>query len=502
MSSPFADDDAVAVRSETKTKGRRDPRRMLARGLVLAVTLHAFEQIAVVAILEDVVRDLDGRDFSGIIFGVYLLASILASVISGGYIDRRGPAGAFLFGLACFTTGLAGATIAWNVELFIFARAIQGAGGGLLLTVAYAAVNMAYDEDERPRILAALSMAWIVPGLLGPPIAAALASLPFLAWRWVFAVLLPCAPVVAIFAAPALGFYAKSKESPTASRPAGTVPRVWLALVLCAGAGLLQYGSVQARPLVLVPALLFGGGMTLFALLRLMPPGTLWLRPVLPAAIALKLGSHFAFFGTDSFIPFALQEVRDASLFYASLAIAPSALTWAAASVLVARLNDNGRRYMAFVRGGFAALALGIALALPVLRPEIPTALAFIAWAIAGFGVGLAYLSLNAIAMNQTENDTAVARTVGTALDRANDTAVARAGHTAVALNIADSLGFAFGSTATGAILFHGARAGFSTADQFSLAWTLNLGVAVLSMLAAGRLIQRRAANPKTAKDQ
>ena len=103
-------------------------RRMLARGLVLAVTLHAFEQIAIVAILEDVVSDLDGRDFSGVIFGVYLLASILASVIAGTRIDRHGPLGAFAVGLVCFAVGLAAAAMAGSVEVFIAARAVQERG--------------------------------------------------------------------------------------------------------------------------------------------------------------------------------------------------------------------------------------------------------------------------------------------------------------------------------------------------------------------------------------
>ncbi len=454
-------------------------RRMLARGLVLAVTLHAFEQIAIVAILEDVVSDLDGRDFSGVIFGVYLLASILASVIAGTRIDRQGPLGAFVVGLACFAAGLAAAALAGSVEVFIAARAVQGAGGGLLLTVAYAAINIAYDESERPAILAQLSVAWVAPGLLGPPIAAGLASLPVLEWRWVFVALLPLTPLVAFFAVPGMRAYTKADSEyadheTAASNDREDSRRILLALILCVGAALIQFGSVQSKALWQALSLLPGAALTVYALWRLMPPGTLWLRPILPAAIALKLASHFAFFGTDAFIPFALQEARGASIFLASLAIAPAALTWATASVLVARYNQGGKRYVFFVGGGFAALAVGIALALPVLQPEVPLALAFVAWGVAGFGVGFAYLSLNAIAMRETDEG----ETGG-------------AGRTAVALNIADSLGFAFGTTASGAILLHASRAGFSSAEQFATAWTLHLVVALLCVLAARRLRPR-----------
>ncbi|MCR9140964.1 MAG: MFS transporter [bacterium] len=487
------------------SKTNENARRRLARGLVLAVSLHAFEQIAIVAILEDVVSDLNGRDFSGVIFGVYLLASILASVIAGTYIDRHGPRGAFAFGLSSFALGLLGATLANSIELLIAARAVQGAGGGLLLTVAYASINIAYDEGERPAILARLSMAWIAPGLLGPPLAAALAGLPVLEWRWVFVSLLPFAPLVAWFALPAMRGYSRSENPPArAAHPtkAGLFRsqesrRIMLAVALCAGAALLQFGSVQSQPAAMILSLLPGAGLTLFALVKLMPTGTLWLRPVLPAAIALKLASHFAFFGTDSFIPFSLQEVRGYSLFLASLAIAPSALTWAAASVLVARFQKDAARSVAFVRAGFVTMAIGIALALPVLRPEVSIALMFFAWGVAGFGVGCAYLSLNAIAMRETDalaNDEASTHSDGDE-NKEHAHAIrtgARVGHTAVALNIADSLGFAFGSTAGGAILFHAARAGAAPADQFSLVWGLHLLVAIVCVIFAGRLHSRR----------
>ena len=445
----------------------------LARGLILAVTLHAFEQIAVVAILEDVVLALDGRDFSGVIFGVYLLASILATVFAGEHIDRRGPAVSFGAGLALFAAGLIFAGTAQSIEIFIAARALQGAGGGLLLTVAYATVNVAYNENERPGVLAALSMAWVLPGLLGPPIAAALAEYTIWKWRSVFVLLAPLVPVVAVLALPAMRAIPPTANSATAGPGFGS-SRMSLAALLCAGVALLQVGGVQARSILFALFTISGAVLTLTAMSRLMPSGTLRLRPVLPAAIALKILAFFAFFGTDSFIPFALQEVRDVSLLYAALTIAPASLSWSAAAAIVARFQPARTDYARTVRWGCVLLAAGIALAVPVLQSGVPTALTFLAWTCAGFGIGLAYISLNAVVMNQPKE----AEGVG-------------AGRTAVALNIADSLGFALGSTVTGSILFHGARAGASAADQFTFAWLLNFGVALFSAFAASRLIAR-----------
>ena len=50
-------------------------------------------------------------------------------------------------------------------------RALQGIGGGGIGSVAYVAVGRGYPEGAKPRMLALLSTAWVVPGLIGPALA-------------------------------------------------------------------------------------------------------------------------------------------------------------------------------------------------------------------------------------------------------------------------------------------------------------------------------------------
>ena len=52
-------------------------------GSLLAVTLHAFDELPVVTALPVIVRDLGGRDLYGSVFFAYLLTSILGCGVVG-----------------------------------------------------------------------------------------------------------------------------------------------------------------------------------------------------------------------------------------------------------------------------------------------------------------------------------------------------------------------------------------------------------------------------------
>lgn len=444
----------------------------LARGLIVVIVLHAFEQIALVAVLDEVVTEFQARNLSGVLFGAYLLASILGTVYAG-------PRPIFAHGLALFWLGLIIAGLATSIEMLIFARAVQGAGGGILQTIALRTIHTAFSEVERPRVIAALSTAWVVPGLLGPPVAAALVeALPQLGWRAIFVVLWPIVPLAAWLAlramrrldVPAPG----DLDTPAQRREQSQI--LASAAVLCAGVGLVLASSIQEDPVLL--SVLLPGGIVVSALglRRIFPAGTLILRRGLPAAIGLKLLVFLCFFGTDSFIPLALRETRGLELLMAALVLAPASLTWALASVYVARkANEPDREsrqqgYRRFAAVGFGLLSVATAAMIPTLWPGVPIALAFLSWGLAGFGIGVAYVALNSLAME---------------LSAAGNSSESK---TAVALNIGDSLGFVLGTTLAGALLAHGTAGGLSESLQYATSWSVFASIALLCALATRRL--------------
>jgi MFS family permease len=433
--------------------------RALTAGLLLAMTLHAVHGLAVVAVLPVVAEDLDGRSLYGASMAAYLLASLVGLVGAGAWVDRIGPAPPFAAGLGLFGVGLVGSGAAPSMLAFTLARVVEGAGGGMASAVLYASVNLAYPASRRPQILAWLSGAWVLPGLLAPPLAAVVAEA--LGWRWVFFGLLPGVLLAGALALPALRGSAPATAEP--QRGAG-VPQ---ALALAAGVGLLLAalnGGVSTRSAIGVAT---GLGLSLPALQRLLPRGTLRARPVLPAAIASKLLLTGAFFGADAFLPLALTEVRGAALVVAGLILTVGSLTWTAGAFLHARRADRDASG-AVALAAAAAILAGTILVGATLAPAVPLATAFLGWGVAGVGMGLGSNALNVTAMGATQ--------------------AGREGATATALGIADALGVALATGIGGAVLAQAARASWPTAQALALVWALAAAVACLAGLTAMRL--------------
>src|SRR5205085_8385672 len=151
--------------------------RWLTLGLILLTLGPAFEGLAVATILPKIVANLGGLDLYGWAFSAYMLATLVGLILAGSEADRRGPALPFISGVTLFVLGLALAGTASSMIMFVLSRAVQGFGAGLLSSVALVCVGRGYPETVKPRMLAVLSSAWVVPGLVGPALAGIVADL-------------------------------------------------------------------------------------------------------------------------------------------------------------------------------------------------------------------------------------------------------------------------------------------------------------------------------------
>src|SRR3712207_9596341 len=84
----------------------RGESRALAVGLVLAITMNAFEVMAVVTAMPAVAADLGGGHPYGAAFSVYMLAHLVALVFAGEQADPHGPAPPPRLGIVPFAIGL------------------------------------------------------------------------------------------------------------------------------------------------------------------------------------------------------------------------------------------------------------------------------------------------------------------------------------------------------------------------------------------------------------
>src|SRR5258705_12116412 len=173
-------------------------RRALTIGLVLNVTIVASEALAVSTIMPIVAKDLGNtRDLYGWVFSGFFLGRLIGIVIAGALIDRGGLVRPFVLGLGLFSAGLLVGGLAPTMLVLVAGRVLQGLGAGAIPAVAYVSIGRALPEDLRPRMFATLSTAWVLPGIIGPTVAAVVAQT--FHWRGAF---LGLPPLVAVAPAP------------------------------------------------------------------------------------------------------------------------------------------------------------------------------------------------------------------------------------------------------------------------------------------------------------
>lgn len=369
------------------------PLRRLTLGITLVIVAGAFEALAVATILPLTLSDLGGLDLFGWTFSAFQLANVVGISV-GSDSDRQGLARLFIVGCAFLCAGLIVSGCAPTMSVIVVGRVLQGFGSGLLYTVSYAAIAQAYSKDLQPRILATLSSAWVLPGILGPGIAGFVAIQT--SWRWVFLGLVPITLMAALLALPALR--SLPPQPPAAAQPG----RILRSLQLGLGASIALNGLrlTTLAPKIGLAAL--GGAIAWHALAALLPRGTLTARRGLPAAVASMALITFAFFGTEAFVPLALSHVRGAPMWVGGLALTSAAMTWTAGAWLQVRLAGRVAR-SAIIIAGLIVLSVGLAGTLALLWPPVPPSAAAMVWAVAGFGMGLAFTTTSAAILESAE---------------------------------------------------------------------------------------------------
>jgi MFS family permease len=436
-------------------------------GLLILITLIAFEAMAVSAALPTVARDVHGLGHYGWAFTGFLVANVVGMVVSGQLSDGRGPRRPLVAGLLSFVAGLVLAGTATTMEQLVAGRVVQGFGGGLMITAVYVIIGQAYPHRLQPALFAATSSAWVVPALVGPLVSGVLAE--HASWRWVFLGLVPITVFGGVLMAPAL------RALPIPERRPGPPGRLWPALAVAAGiAALEETGQNPSWPLV---GLAVGGLLAMaWGLQALLPRGTFRARPGVAAPIALRGLLAGAFFGVESTVPLSLSVQHGFSATVAGLPLTLAGISWSLGSWWQGRpaADDHPGRRIALIRVGFGCLAVAaLGMAVTVL-PSSPGGLAYPAWLVAGLGAGLTMSSASVLMLRYTTDAT-----------RGADSA---------ALQLSDATASALTTGIAGVLVAAAVRGSIGTTTAFVTLDCAMAGVAALGILAAAR------AGPPTAR--
>ncbi len=368
-----------------------------ALAMIALVTLGALENRATSTVLPVVADDLGGLTWFGAATIGPGLTYVIAVVLAGVWIDRRGPGPAIFTGVGLFLIGQLVIASAQTMIIVVAGRLLSGIAEGMFDIGVTVLIVTTIPERLRPRMMSLIAVAWILPSVLGPQLAGGIAEQA--GWRWVFllgGVL--AVPVALALIGPIRRSRPASPDSaeggaglstlPYAIAVAGTMGvAAALAPLATRGGGLLIIGAIALLLLVLIG---------IWCARPLLPAGTLALRRGLGATIGLGAALSAAFAIGSSFLPLMLIEVAGFSPAMAGLSMTITGLFWAGGSWLQGSPVVQRRTTVTLrVRLGLAAVAVGLIAMAGTAAGLIMPAIGLTGWAIGGLGIGLASASLS-----------------------------------------------------------------------------------------------------------
>ncbi len=390
------------------------------------VALVAFEGLAVAAALPEVAGDLGGVDLLPWVITVFLVTSGIATIVSGPLVDALGVSRMFRVAVSAFAIAGFAAAFVPNMAGLVALRAVQGVGGGFVISTGLAAVALVYPDHLVGRAYAANATIWGIMGVAGPAIAAVL--LTFLSWRWIFLINLPLG-VLSLIA----GW--RVLPGPMGEREFRTDLR---GIVLIAGITVATLFAVDALgPLSAVWIAVVALMVWLYARhARATDQPIVRLEHVAVQPYSgLAMGTGLMLAGAiavNAYLPLYVQAGRGASAGLTAWSVLFFTVGWTTGANIGSRLLDrHSESWVALL--GFFSTVPAMVLIWAMVTTNAPLPVIFVGFVFAGLGIGF------------TTN-------AGLTLVRAV-TPAAEIGRVSAAYQFARSQGFTYGAAAGGAVL-------------------------------------------------
>jgi EmrB/QacA subfamily drug resistance transporter len=305
-----------------------------------------------------------GRPVNGLLQWViiaYLLV-IVGLLLSGGRLgDMFGRKYVWLLGLALFTLGSTLCGLAPSIALLIAARALQGVGAALLMSMSPALLTSAFPRAERGRALGMNALSVAVGVSAGPPLGGIITERA--SWRWIFFINVPLGMLGILLAALIL-------ERPAARARArfdfGGAALLALTLASFTGALSFAHDLGYASPFIIGALLASALGLRWLVTHESKNPApiiqlSLFQNSRFRSALLCLVLSFLALFGVAFLTPFYLEQLRRLSTEQSGLLMIAYPLMIALLAPFTGALSDRiGSRTLAPLGLGIAALMLAL----------------------------------------------------------------------------------------------------------------------------------------------
>jgi EmrB/QacA subfamily drug resistance transporter len=381
-----------APQEQAATTGTSRLALLLAMAMFVLVVDTSFMNVSISAVVQDL-----GTTVSGVQSAIALEALVSAAfILIGGKLgDLFGRKRAYVLGLLGYAVGGVAMVFAQSLTaLIVFWSIIGGIGAALLLPAMQSLIHGNFDGAERTKVYALVGASAAIATAVGPLLGGFITT--YLSWRVAFGL------EVLVIAVVLSGIKLVRDVQYTGPRGIDLVG----ALLSVVGMGGVVLGIlVWQEGGEYVGALIIVGALALVGLVR-------WLRrrkregkpalldielfksPYFRLGVTQQTTQQIALGGSIIALPIYLQMVLEYSAWEAGLSLAPLSLSMFAMALLAGR-RAGDRRPAALVRAGFALVAVGVVVLLPIVpRAESGWALV-VPLLIMGSGLGLLVSQLN-----------------------------------------------------------------------------------------------------------
>ncbi|WP_308121619.1 MDR family MFS transporter [Actinotalea ferrariae] len=370
-------------------------------GLMMGMFLAALDQTIVATAIRTIGDDLNGLSLQAWVTTAYLITSTIATPLYGKLSDIYGRKPLYLVAIAIFLVGSLLCGTATSMYQLAAYRAVQGLGGGGLMSLAITILGDLLSPRERAKYQAYFLAVFGTSSVLGPIIGGFFAGaddvLGITGWRWIFLVNVPFGILGMVVITRVLHLPPLAKVFHRIDWPGG--------LALAGGLVPLLLVAEQGRewgwgsPVALTCYALGVVGIAAFLLAErragddALLPLHLFRNRTFGVSALINLVIGMGMFGGLATLPLYLQIAKGMTPTAAGLALLPLTLGIMTTSVVAGQTVARTGRYRIFPILGTICLTAG-ALLMSRLVPD--SSMVEVAWrsAIFGFGLGFCFQPL------------------------------------------------------------------------------------------------------------
>jgi EmrB/QacA subfamily drug resistance transporter len=337
--------------------------RLIMVGLMFVMMLAALETTIVGPALPTIGRELGNVDLMPWVVTAYLLVTTATTPLFGKMADIRGRRIVILFAAGAFLAGSVACAVSTSMPILVFARGLQGIGGGGIFAMTQTIIGDIVPPAERARYQVYTSSVWIAANLLGPVLGGLFAE--HIHWSMIFWINLP----LGAFALAIV--WKRLKMLPRNERPhrldvigALLMMTATTLLLLAVSWGGTRYAWTSPQIVLLAVAATIAW-VLLAVRLRSAP------EPLIPIAIlsnqVVRMATLCSFFAIGSYVgvavylPVYLQTIGSMTVADAGLATIPLMVFTSAGATIGAMSMRRMDRYRIPALLGLAAAALATA---------------------------------------------------------------------------------------------------------------------------------------------